>query len=225
MLAETEYTNYVGVGTYRIVGMNETNAWRVDLNAEYIGAGDPGEGPAYTVAWLCAPAGTSNDIALPGVPAYRGPSQSVLNYALSAGFLSLSAGGAGAGTPGADGAPGTNAYICISNVVTLAAGSAAYVSNYVDGATNWITFGIPAGSNGTDGAIGPAGTNADYTLVTNIVLAGVSPHTNGAALGLLAYVSMTNLNWVVAWQASTCTVSLISPGGTYTNIISKTWVE
>ena len=98
-------------------------------------------------------------------------------------------GGSGTpGTNGTDGANGTNAYIAVSNVVTLAAGSAAWATNTPgDGGTNWVQWGIPAGSNGAPGAAGSNGTNgvdgingtnADYVVVTGIVVAALDPYTN-----------------------------------------------
>jgi hypothetical protein len=67
-----------------------------------------------------------------------------------------------AGTNGVNGTNGSNgvAFVTISNVVTLASGSSAYVSNVVVGTTNRLTFGIPAGR---DGVI----TNSGYMAITN----------------------------------------------------------
>ena len=64
-----------------------------------------------------------------------------------------------AGTNGVNGSNGV-AFVTISNVVTLAYGSSAYVSNTVVGTTNRLTFGLPAGR---DGVI----TNSGYQAITN----------------------------------------------------------
>jgi hypothetical protein len=80
-------------------------------------------------------------------------------------------GSGGVGPAGPAGANGTNAYVTVSNVVTLAYGASAYVSNTVAGSTNYLTFGIPAGATGT----------VDYAVVTGIVTGIVAPYTNHAA--------------------------------------------
>jgi hypothetical protein len=70
---------------------------------------------------------------------------------------------------GSNGTNGLNAYVSVTNVVTLPAGAAAWVSNNIVGITNYLTLGIPQG---------PAGTNAtggiDAPTATNIVQGALS---------------------------------------------------
>jgi hypothetical protein len=102
---------------------------------------------------------------------------------------------------GTNGQNGTNAYISITNVVTLAPGASAYASNNIVGPTNFVTLGIPAGSNGVDGATGPqgpAGTNGlDLTATSTQTVYVISTYTGGviraeSSWGNNLFVTLTN---------------------------------
>jgi hypothetical protein len=142
------------------------------------------------------------------------------------GLLSFGTNGLGGGTAGAPGTNGANAYVEITNVVTLAAGSSAYASNNLVGTTNNITLGIPQGAAGAAGGLTNAvttrivtydttnpvitlaeGTNAWYwTPPTNVALSCefAGPGAGWAGSGMLRLVRTNNDNSVtwptnVAW--------------------------
>jgi len=96
---------------------------------------------------------------------YAGTTTYVSNGLVYIGTNSFSGGG---------GDEGLNAYVIVSNTVTLEAGTPAYVSNTVDGTTNYLTFGIPSGSNGvvTSQSIIDAG---GFTNISTVVSSTVIP--------------------------------------------------
>jgi len=103
------------------------------------------------------------------------------------------------GTNGVNGLNGTNgvnglngvAFVTISNVVTLAYGSSAYVSNTVVGTTNRLTFGLPAGR---DGVI----TNSGYQAITNWPTAAGITNTITLVPGYVIYnLTVTNQPTVI----------------------------
>ena len=102
--------------------------------------------------------GGSNSITLPTLQGPQGP-QGIQGPPGTNGATGATG---PAGTNGTNGANGTNAYVTVSNTVTLAAGSSAYVSNTIVGNTNWLTFGIPQGSNGVNGANGTNGCQRNH---------------------------------------------------------------
>jgi len=77
------------------------------------------------------------------------------------------------GATGPQGPAGTNgaaAYVQITNVVTLAAGSSAWASNNIVGSTNNVTLGIPQGAQGAAGGgiDAPTATNIATTVVSGM---------------------------------------------------------
>jgi hypothetical protein len=93
------------------------------------------------------------------------------------------------GPQGPSGTNGANAYISISNVVTLAAGSSAYASNTIVGATNYLTLGIPQGAQGDPGT-GGGGSGGG---ISNIAVAGITGTLTGSGSNVLASVSLASL--------------------------------
>jgi hypothetical protein len=100
-----------------------------------------------------------------GATVYTGPDNKLWTVNSAGSRLCLS--DASSGTAGAN---GTNAYISITNVVTLAAGSSAWASNNIVGTTNNVTLGIPQGAQGAEGSgiDAPTATNIATTIVSGM---------------------------------------------------------
>lgn len=74
-----------------------------------------------------------------------------------------------AGPQGEQGIPGAAATVAISNVVTLAAGESAYVTNVGSSASAQLVFGIPQGSNGVPDQSGSVPTSSVNFMVWTLL--------------------------------------------------------